>query len=339
MSRFDFLKDKSILITGGTGSLGKKLARILLTETQPLKVIIFSRDEWKQHEMRSHDPLFSHPAMRYFIGDVRDQDRLMRAFNEVDYIIHAAALKQVPAAEYNPTEFVKTNINGAINVINASIDCRVKAVAALSTDKAVNPVNVYGATKLCSDKLFVAGNSYVGKRKEPRLCVVRYGNVMNSRGSIIPLWRQMIADGAERLPITDLRMTRFWITLDEAARFVLDSLRKTIGGEIFVPKIPSMRIVDMAEAIAPGISHDIIGIRPGEKLHEIMITAEDAPHTLDCGSYYTIIPQTKAHEVDYVAQLQEGAKNQWVPEGFSYSSNTNVQWLDHLKLRELLSKI
>lgn len=339
MSKYDFLRDKSILITGGTGSLGKKLAKILLTEAHPQKVIIFSRDEWKQHEMRSHDPLFRHPAMRYFLGDIRDAERLHRAFNEVDYIIHAAALKQVPAAEYNPTEFVRTNIDGAINIINASIDSKVKAVIALSTDKAVNPVNVYGATKLCSDKLFVAGNAYVGKQLEPRLSVVRYGNVLNSRGSIIPLWKQMLADGADRLPVTDSRMTRFWITLDHAARFVLDCLDIAVGGEIFVPKIPSMRLVDMAEAIAPGVPQDIIGIRPGEKLHEIMITAENSTHTLDCGEYYTIVPQIRAHDVDYVKRIQENRATQWVPEGFNYTSDANDRWLDTKELQQLLTKI
>ncbi len=338
MLNLEFLRNKSILITGGTGSLGKQLTKILLTEAQPHKVIIFSRDEWKQHEMRNN-PLFHHPAMRYFLGDVREYHRLVRAFNEVDYVIHAAALKQVPAAEYNPTEFVETNINGAINVINAAIDCKVQAVAALSTDKAVNPVNVYGATKLCSDKLFVAGNAYVGKQQEPRLSVVRYGNVMNSRGSIIPLWRQRIAEGADKLPITDLRMTRFWITLEQAAHFVLECLRIAVGGEIFVPKIPSMRIADMAEAIGPGLGHEIIGIRPGEKLHEMMITAEDARFTLDCGSYYTIVPQTRAHDEQYIKKIQKNSSSSWVQDGFSYASNTNEEWLNMENLRHLLSKM
>lgn len=336
MSNYEFLRDKSILITGGTGSLGRQLAKILLTQASPLKVIIFSRDEWKQSEMRTSDPLFSHKAMRYFLGDVRDPQRLIRAFNEVDYVIHAAALKQVPAAEYNPTEFVRTNIDGAVNVINAAIDCRVRAVMALSTDKAVNPVNLYGATKLCSDKLFVAGNSYVGRLMEPKLSVVRYGNVLGSRGSIIPLWQKMVADGAARLPVTDMRMTRFWISIDQAAHFVLNCFNNLIGGEIFVPKIPSMRIVDLAEAIAPRMPHDIIGIRPGEKLHEVMITPENAATTLDCGDYYAILPATRVGDTDYVKRFQQGKETSWVPEGFNYASNTNDKWLNVETLRKLI---
>ncbi|MFA6916340.1 MAG: UDP-N-acetylglucosamine 4,6-dehydratase (inverting) [Parachlamydiales bacterium] len=336
MSNYEFLRDKSILITGGTGSLGRQLAKILLTEANPLKVIVFSRDEWKQSEMRASEPLFNHKAMRYFLGDVRDPQRLVRAFNEVDYVIHAAALKQVPAAEYNPTEFVRTNIDGAVNVINAAIDCRVRAVMALSTDKAVNPVNLYGATKLCSDKLFVAGNSYVGRQMEPKLSVVRYGNVLGSRGSIIPLWQKMVADGATSLPITDMRMTRFWISIEQAAHFVLNCFKYLVGGEIFVPKIPSMRIVDLAQTIAPKLPHDIIGVRPGEKLHEVMITPENAPNTLDCGDYYAILPATRANDNEYIKRFQKGKETQWVPEGFNYASNTNDKWLNVESLRKLI---
>ncbi len=334
MSKYAFFRDKSILITGGTGSLGKTIAKILLTEAQPQKVIVFSRDEWKQAEMKA-DPLFSNPTMRYFLGDVRDYNRMLRAFHEVDYIIHTAALKQVPAAEYDPSEFVKTNVDGATNVINASIDCRVEAVIALSTDKAVNPINLYGATKLCSDKLFVASNSYVGRIGKPRLSVVRYGNVIQSRGSIIPYWTSLIAAGAKSLPITDLRMTRFWITLDHAARFVLQCLENAVGGEIFIPKIPSMRIVDLAEALSPGIEHHVIGIRPGEKLHEVMVVPENAGNTLDCGDYYTIVPGTRAHDKIYIQKVQ-GEQHQWVPEGFCFASNTNEKWLNAEDIRKLI---
>src|SRR4051812_43027031 len=234
------LQDKSILVTGGTGSFGKCFIRKVLTEHCPRKVIVLSRDELKQWEMRQSDPVFDHDKIRYFLGDVRDKDRLMRAFNDVDLVVHAAALKQVPAAEYNPTEFIKTNIHGAMNVIDAAIDRGVEKVIALSTDKAANPINLYGATKLCSDKLFVAANAYVGAKGYPKFSVVRYGNVLGSRGSIVPRWRQLVADGAKTLPVTDPRMTRFWITLDQAAEFVCDNFGRMLGGEIFVPKIPSM---------------------------------------------------------------------------------------------------
>lgn len=338
MGNYEFLRDKSILITGGTGSLGRELSRILITEAHPLKVIIFSRDEWKQSEMKASDPLFRHTAMRYFLGDVRDYQRLLRAFNEVDYVVHAAALKQVPAAEYNPTEFIRTNIDGGVNVINAAIDCKVGGVVALSTDKAVNPVNLYGATKLCSDKLFVAANAYVGKIGKPKLSVVRYGNVLGSRGSIIPLWQKLIADGAQSLPVTDMRMTRFWISLEQAARFVLDCFKYQVGGEVFVPKIPSMRIVDLANALAPNMPHEIIGTRPGEKLHEIMITPENVPSTLDCGNYYAILPETRSKDQTYVKKFQQGKETSWVEDGFSYASNTNDQWLNVETLRKLVSK-
>ena len=279
--------NKVILITGGTGSFGKKCVEIILKRFNPKKLIIFSRDELKQFEMAQRFSVEKYPCMRYFIGDVRDKERLQRAFREVDYIIHAAALKQVPAAEYNPFEAVKTNIIGAQNVINVAIDQGVKRVIALSTDKAANPINLYGATKLCSDKLFIAGNAYVG-RDHTIFSVVRYGNVVGSRGSVIPFFLDCRKNGY--LPITDPRMTRFWITLEQAVHFVLGCLKKMVGGELFVPKLPTMNIMDLARAIAPDCTTKIIGIRPGEKIHEIMVSDEEAWHTYDRGDYLTIKP-------------------------------------------------
>ncbi len=325
-------RDKSILITGGTGSFGRACTKRLLDEDECAKVIIFSRDEWKQWEMRRSDPIFDHPKIRYFLGDVRDAKRLSRAFRDVDIVIHAAALKQVPAAEYNPTEFVATNVQGAINVIDAAIDRGVESVLALSTDKACNPVNLYGATKLCSDKLFVSGNAYVGKSGRPKLSLVRYGNVLGSRGSIIPLWLSMIEEGATALPITDTRMTRFWITLDQAVDFVLNRLRSMRGGEVFVPKIPSMRITDLAEAMAPGVPHDIRGIREGEKIHEMLISVEEARNALEFDDHYVVAPQM------IVSRWQEYPKTEGRPvaEGFYYGSDSNTDWLDATKLRALL---
>jgi len=270
------LNEKSILITGGTGSFGKKCTEMILKSYKPKRLIIFSRDELKQFEMAQVFSEDEYPCMRYFIGDVRDKERLYRAFRDVDYVIHAAALKQVPAAEYNPFEAVKTNILGAENIINVAIDQNVKRVIALSTDKAANPINLYGATKLCSDKLFIAGNSYVGE-DNTRFCVVRYGNVVGSRGSVIPFFLQRKETGV--LPITDSRMTRFWITLKQGVSFVLDCLERMVGGELFVPKIPSMNIMDLAKAIAPECKTEIVGIRPGEKLHEVMVSKDDARRT------------------------------------------------------------
>src|SRR4030042_5907350 len=272
----------SILITGGTGSFGKKCTEMILNKYRPKKLIIFSRDELKQFEMAQQFPGSEYDSMRYFIGDVRDKELLYRAFNKVDYIIHAAALKQVPAAEYNPFEAIKTNILGAENVINVAIDKGVKKVIALSTDKAANPINLYGATKLCSDKLFIAGNAYVG-REESTFSVVRYGNVVGSRGGVIPFFLEKRKTGV--LPITDPRMTRFWITLDQGVNFVLESLGRMVGGELFVPKLPSMNIMDLAKAIAPECKTKIIGIRPGEKLHEIMIPRDDARKTIEFERY------------------------------------------------------
>jgi len=332
-------KDKSILITGGTGSFGRCLAKRLLAESQCLKVIIFSRDEWKQWEMRQSEPIFDHPKIRYFLGDVRDKDRLVRAFNEVHIVVHAAALKQVPAAEYNPSEFVKTNVIGAMNIIDQAINCGVEKVIALSTDKAVNPINLYGATKLCSDRLFIAGNSYVGAKGYPKLSVVRYGNVLGSRGSVIQLWEKMIDAGAKTLPITDNRMTRFWITLDQSIDFVINSLHKMRGGEIFVPKIPSMRIEDLAKALAPHLPHTYSGIREGEKLHELLIGTEDARHTLEYDDHYMIIPETYAHNPSVLQRFIEGRPGKKLPEDFSFASNTNSQWLSVADLQQLIPQL
>lgn len=330
---------KTVLITGGTGSFGKNFARKILTEHQPKKVIIFSRDELKQWEMRRSDPIFEHENIRYFLGDVRDKERLMRAFRDVDLVIHAAALKQVPAAEYNPSEFVKTNVIGAMNIIDAAIDSSVEKVVALSTDKAVNPINLYGATKLCSDKLFVAGNIYVGKRTFPKFAVVRYGNVLGSRGSIIPLWRQMMQDGREKLPLTDAEMTRFWITLDQAAEFVLYAFSNMCGGEIFVPKIPSMKIVDLAEAIAPGYPLEICGIREGEKLHECMIGTDDSRHTYEFDKAYVIAPEVFQKQQVLSTSFFMKNKSQPVPPGFVYSSDKNPMWISVQDLREVLAEM
>lgn len=339
ISSMTIFENKSILITGGTGSFGRALARRLLMESNCQKVIIFSRDEWKQWEMRQSDPIFNHPNIRYFLGDVRDTDRLARAFKDVNFIVHAAALKQVPAAEYNPSEFIKTNVLGAMNVIDQAINCGVERVIALSTDKAVNPINLYGATKLCSDRLFVAGNSYVGARGYPKLSVVRYGNVLGSRGSVIPFWNNLIANGATALPITDKRMTRFWITLDQSVDFVIQSFNKMRGGEIFIPKIPSMRIEDLANAIAPNVSHTYSGIREGEKLHELMIGVEDSRHTFEYDNHFIIVPEIYVHNQPFIKLYMEGRPGKQLPEDFSYGSNTNLEWLNVEDLRKLLPTI
>lgn len=330
-------KNQTILITGGTGSFGQMLTRRLLTDNVCRKVIIFSRDEWKQGEMRQSDPLFNHPKIRYFLGDVRDVRRLGRAFKEVDFIVHAAALKQVPAAEYNPSEFVYTNINGAMNVIDMAIDCGVQKVIALSTDKAVNPVNLYGATKLCSDKLFVAGNAYVGAKGNPKFSVVRYGNVAGSRGSIIPFWQKLIKTGVKALPLTDERMTRFWITLEQAVDFVCECFEHMRGGEIFVPKIPSVKIVDLAEALAPQLSKEICGIRPGEKLHELMISTDDARHTIELNNCYVILPELAQNHPTFEKFYRCHAEGRSIPADFAYASNTNTQWLSIEDLRQFLA--
>ncbi|WP_022662605.1 UDP-N-acetylglucosamine 4,6-dehydratase (inverting) [Paucidesulfovibrio longus] len=324
---------KTILITGGTGSFGKKCVRTLLDSYEPKKVIVFSRDELKQFEMAQDFPEDKYPNLRFFIGDVRDKERLYRAFHGVDIVIHAAAMKQVPAAEYNPFEAVKTNILGAQNIIDAAIDTGVRRVVALSTDKAASPANLYGATKLCSDKLFIAGNSYSSAR-ETRFSVVRYGNVVGSRGSVIPFFRKIAESGANKLPITDPRMTRFWITLENGVQFVLDSLERMSGGELYVPKLPSMNILDLAKAIAPHCEIDVVGIRPGEKLHEIMITQDDARHTVEYDSYYVIRPEHRQPGIEY---SDEGCTP--VPEGFEYNSRDNAQWLDIPKLQEMIEDL
>lgn len=319
------LSGKTILVTGGTGSFGKKFVSRVLKENIK-KVIVLSRDELKQFEMASD---YTDERIRFFLGDVRDKERLFRAFNGVDIVIHAAALKHVGSCEYNPFEAVKTNIHGAQNVIDAAIECNVKRVIALSTDKAVSPINLYGATKLASDKLFIAANSYVGN-KDLRFSVVRYGNVVGSRGSVIPFFLKMKKTG--RIPITDERMTRFWITLEQGVQFVLDNLHRMKGGEIFVPKIPSMKITDLAKAVAPECKIEIIGIRPGEKLHEVMITEDDARHTLENQGYYVIKPE-------FTWWKNKGEKvGKPIPEGFSYSSDKNKHWLTIDELKNLIKE-
>jgi UDP-N-acetylglucosamine 4,6-dehydratase len=323
--------NKSILITGGTGSFGKQYVKTLLTRYNPKKIIIYSRDELKQFEMQQE---FNSPVMRYFIGDVRDEARIQRAVRDVDYIIHAAALKQVPAAEYNPMECIKTNIHGAQNVINAAIDNEVEKVIALSTDKAANPINLYGATKLASDKLFVAANNITGGHRTS-FGVVRYGNVVGSRGSVVPFFRKLIAEGARELPVTDPRMTRFWITLQQGVDFVLKNFERMQGGEIFVPKIPSMRITDLAASLAPKLPTNIIGIRPGEKLHEIMCPQDDSHLTLEFHDHYVIKPTISfVHMVDYELN-RIGERGIPVPQGFEYNSGTNPDFLTVEQLREM----
>jgi len=337
MSKASIFKDQSILITGGTGSFGQAMARRLLTENQCRKVIILSRDEWKQWEMQNKDPIFRHPKIRLFLGDVRDLNRLMRAFRDVDYVIHAAALKQIPTAEINPSECIKTNVIGAMNVIDAAINSKVKKVIALSTDKAVNPANLYGATKLCSDKLFCAGNIYVGAPKTTELSVVRYGNVLGSRGSLVPYWKKLIAEGATSLPITDPRMTRFWITLDQAVDFVFRCFEDMTGGEIYVPKIPSMKILDLAQAMAPTLSHTFTGIRPGEKLHELMVSEEDARHTLEFPNAYMIIPESFYSDPALLKCFLNSRKGKPLEDNFAYRSDTNTEWLSSQDLQNFLS--
>ena len=319
------ISGKSVLVTGGTGSFGQKFVEIALRDYEPRRLAILSRDELKQYDM--HQKFGNHPKLRYFLGDVRDKERLYRAFREVDIVVHAAALKQIPAAEYNPFEVVKTNIIGAQNIIEAAIDCKVKQVIALSTDKAANPINLYGATKLSSDKLFIAGNSYVGDQ-DTNFSVVRYGNVVASRGSVIPFFLQNKKNG--KIPITDPRMTRFWITLEQGVHFVLNSLQRMTRGEIFVPKLPSMKITDLATALAPGCEHEIVGIRPGEKLHEVMISEEDARVSLEFDDYFVIVPQFSWWKHD---KCKEGKP---LSDGFVYSSDRNDWWLDEEGIIQLV---
>lgn len=327
--------NKNILITGGTGSFGKKYTKILLEKYKPNKIIIFSRDELKQFEMSQ---VYNDPCMRYFIGDVRDADRLKEAMQDVDFVIHAAAQKQVPAAEYNPMECIKTNVHGAENVIQAALYNNVEKVMALSTDKAANPINLYGATKLASDKLFVAANNMVGKR-QTRFSVVRYGNVLGSRGSVIPFFQKLIDDGAKDLPITHEGMTRFLITLEEGVNFVLKNFERMQGGEIFIPKIPSMYMTELAKAMAPNLTHKIIGIRPGEKLHEIMCPADDSHLTLEFDSHYVICPTIQfAHECDFSTN-KIGEKGLPVTEGFEYNSGNNTEWLTHEEFLDMMKRM
>src|SRR5215475_3429936 len=326
------LDNASVLVTGGTGSFGQTFIRTLLTRTNPSRLIVFSRDELKQYEMRanglSHDAF---PAIRYFLGDVRDRDRLDMAMRDVDVVVHAAALKQVPTAEYNPFECIHTNVIGAENIVQAAIRNRVQRVIALSTDKAANPINLYGASKLASDKIFVAANNLSGS-PDILFAVVRYGNVIGSRGSVVPLFRDLIAKGTDALPITDERMTRFWITLAQGVQFVLSCLGLTRGGEIFVPKIPSMRMVDLAKAMAPQLPHKVVGIRPGEKLHEVMVTEDDSRSTVELDDRYVIEPTF--HWWKRRSFAEDGAVR--VADGFRYASDTNKQWLDIEGLNRML---
>lgn len=323
------LKDKNILVTGGTGSFGRKLIKILLSEHEPRRVVAYSRDELKQFDMKNESFFAKDDRLRFFIGDVRDRQRMARAFDGVDVVVHAAALKQVVAAEYNPFEAIKTNIHGAQNVIDCAIDKGVSRVIALSTDKAANPVNLYGATKLCSDKLFVAGNAYAGA-KDTAFSVVRYGNVAGSRGSVVPFFLKMRKTGV--LPLTDERMTRFWIKLEYAVRFVIDCLGRAKGGELFVPKIPSVRVRDIAEVIAPEAKLEIVGVRPGEKLHEVMVTEDDGRNTVRLNDRYIIFPPLRLARHDF--WWEQGTS---LEEGFRYSSDANNEWIDKDALKKIIA--
>ena len=316
-----------MLITGGTGSFGKKCIEILLKEYHPKKLIVFSRDELKQHEMRIGG--FDHPGMRYFIGDIRDRDRLRRAMYGVDVVIHAAAMKQVPACEYNPSEAVLTNVSGAQNVVDAAIECGVHRVLGLSTDKAVNPVNLYGATKLCEEKLLIQGNSYAGLR-DTRFACTRYGNVLGSRGSVIPVFRQQRPSG--RLTVTDPRMTRFWLTLEQGVRFVLRAIEQMHGGELFIPRIPSMKILDLAKALAPECKIEVTGIRPGEKLHEVMVSRDEARHAGQTDDKYVIFPEYAWWTTEHWAEGKP------LPDGFEYTSDQNDQWVTSDELLRMVGE-
>lgn len=327
------LNGKSILVTGGTGSFGKRFIQSVLERYAPRRVIIFSRDELKQYEMALDLSPQKYPALRYFIGDVRDADRLDMALRDVDVVVHAAALKQVPAAEYNPFECIQTNVIGAENVVRASLRNGVSKVIALSTDKAASPINLYGASKLASDKIFVAANNLAG-RDGTSFSVVRYGNVMGSRGSVIPFFRKLIDEGADSLPITDAEMTRFWISLQQGVDFVLSCLGLTRGGELFVPKIPSMKITELAQFMAPGLPHEVVGIRPGEKIHEVLITEDDARNTLDIGDRYILYPEFSQHS----KLAHEHSEGKPVPAGFRFASNINDDWLGGERLAAMISE-
>lgn len=316
------LNGKTILVTGGTGSFGHQFVSYVLEHYEPKKIIIYSRDEYKQFVMQNEYK--NHPQakkLRFFIGDVRDKERLYRAFDGVDYVVHAAALKQVPSCEYNPMEAVKTNINGAMNIVDAALDCGVKRVVALSTDKAVNPINLYGGTKLVSDKLFIAANAYAGE-KDVNFSIVRYGNVAGSRGSVIPFFQNIVANGGTSLPITDYRMTRFWISLEQGVELVIKALSEAKGGETFISKIPSFKITDLAQAILPGCEMPEVGIREGEKLHEIMVTREDSMLTYEYDKHFIVYPHFDWWDKN---KIQSGGKK--VEQGFEYSSGTNTEWL------------
>jgi len=328
------LNRKSVLITGGTGSFGRKFVEILLRDYPQIeKIVVFSRDEFKQFEMSNMPQFHGNPRLRFFIGDIRDKERLYRAFNSIDIVVHAAALKQIPVCEYNPFEAIKTNIIGAQNIIEAAIDKNVKKVVALSTDKACAPVNFYGATKLCSDKLFISGNAYVGPH-ETKFSVVRYGNIAGSRGSVIPFFKKLIESGAEELPITDVRMSRFWTKLEDAAEMVITALDTMCGGELFVRKAPSVKITDLAKAIAPNIPIKIIGIRPGEKIHEMMISTDDSRNTVELGNYYIIQPDFSWWDKNRL--YKEGKR---VPDNFKYDSGSNTEWLTIDDMRKLIGKL
>lgn len=329
---FPDLNGKQILVTGGTGSFGQAFIKEVIKRWEPRKLIVFSRDENKQWEMSAKHPMERHDFMRYFIGDVRDLNRLEMAMRDVDYIIHAAALKHVPTAEYNPFECINTNVIGAENIVTAALRCNVKKVISLSTDKAVNPINLYGASKLASDKIFIAANSLAGFLPT-RFSIVRYGNVLASRGSVIQSFRRLISEGASSLPITDPKMTRFWITVEQGVALVLSSLEMMSGGEIFVPKIPSMRTVDIAKALAPDLDHHVVGIRPGEKLHEILITEDDSRTTYELNDRYIIQPQLA--NFDRQKAAWKDAKK--VANDFCYSSDANTEWLDNEKLQKILA--
>lgn len=324
---------KNILITGGTGSFGRAFISKILAHYQPNKIIVYSRDELKQYEMEKE--FNNKKRMRFFIGDVRDLERLKLAMEGVDICIHAAALKHVPIAEYNPIECIKTNINGAINVIDSAIACGVEYILALSTDKAASPVNLYGATKLCSDKLFVSANNIKGGKKS-KFCVVRYGNVVGSRGSVVPFFKHLLLQGAKSLPITDERMSRFWITLDEGVNFVIKSLERMQGGEIFIPKIPSMKIVDLARALAPELPFEIIGIRPGEKLHEVMITKDDAHLALEFEDFFILEPSITFQTPISYTKTRLGEEGKRVQGAFEYSSDKNTAWLSPSDLLRMI---
>jgi UDP-N-acetylglucosamine 4,6-dehydratase len=321
------LSDKSILITGGTGSFGRQFVRTALKRFKPKRLVVYSRDELKQYEMAQEFPLEKFGCMRYFIGDVRDAERLVQAMTSVDIVIHAAALKQVPAAEYNPMECIKTNVHGAENVIQGALANNVEKVIGLSTDKAANPINLYGATKLASDKLFVAANNVTGRHRT-RFSVVRYGNVVGSRGSVVPFFQKLIREGSDHLPITDKRMTRFWISLQQGVDFVLKDLERMRGGEIFVPKLPSVRIVDLASAMAPRLAHKIVGIRPGEKIHEVMCPADDSHLTLEFHDHFVIRPTITFWEGgNSYSPNKLAEEGQPAPEGFEYNSGINPRFL------------